>query len=102
MAVTTFSGGASLASVGDSISPAKTEGGIRIGRVFIEKATAGTVTLKDGSGTVFHITESIGDGAVLRLDFGGWLTNGFEYDAVSAGTAVVRVFYTDAAFRHND
>lgn len=67
---------------------------IRVVKIIIVKQTAGTVTLKDASDTVVMVPQ-VGNGNMAQFEFGGdgWLVNGIEYDAVSAGSAVVYVFH---------
>src|SRR5262245_35470836 len=86
MAVTRLATGYVMTAVGDRVTEK-----ISILMVAIEKITTGTVTFRDGAGNTIHVTESITGGAVLRIPWEGWATDGFEYDATSAGSAIVRI-----------
>lgn len=93
MAVVDFSGGQTLASVGDTASAVVGE--IVVTKIIIVKTDAGTVSFKDGAGVAFLTTSSLGDGSMTQLDFGaGFRTTGVEYDAVGAGSAVITVFHS--------
>ena len=95
MAIAKFHGGWSLSAAGDTAVDA---GGydIQVETVVIVKATAGTVTLKDGAGTVCLLTGSLADLSTTVIPMGGLVSSGLEYDAVSAGTAVVYVYGNSA------
>jgi hypothetical protein len=90
-----FNGGYTMTQPGDVV-PADvhgtTVGDIIVKKIIIEKTTNGFVVLKDGSGVNIHVTETITGGQRKEMDFKNWRTNGVEYDAVSAGSAIVRVF----------
>jgi hypothetical protein len=91
MAVTKHEAGWTLTAAADVASDA---GGhpIRVNGVIIVKATAGTVTLKDGDGAVVLLTHSLADLSMTQIGLYGRIFSSFEYDAVSAGTAIVYVF----------
>lgn len=95
MAVARFHGGWSLSAAGDTATDASGND-IRVESVIIVKATAGTVTLKDGAGTVCLLTGALADTSTTAINLGGMVTSGLEYDAVSAGTAVVYVYGNSA------
>lgn len=97
MAVTRFEGGWSLTAAGDTASV----GGninFRLYTVVIVKGTNGTVTLKDGKGNVMLLTSTLNDATHTQFTFGGIGVSGVEYDAVSAGTAVVYVYGTPSEY----
>jgi hypothetical protein len=98
MAVTKFEGGWSLALAGDTATSA---GGhnISVDRVLVTKTTNGTVTFRDGDATLLFTTGTLNNGTTTEFDFGGAEMSGFEYDAVSAGSAVVTVFGSDRPIR---
>jgi hypothetical protein len=101
MATVAFSGGATLGAAGDTYpvdTHGSTVGDIIVNLIVIEKDTgAGQVTLKDGSGNIIHVTESLSATETdsnhnKYIEFpGGWRTNGVELDNVGGG-AVVRLF----------
>jgi len=93
MAVTKFEGGWKLTAVGDTCTTSSGDA-FRLCKIIIQKATAGTVTFKDADGVVFLLTNSLGDASETQYEFRGVVvSSGFEYDAVSAGTAVVWVYH---------
>lgn len=89
MAATAFNGGISMDTAADTYKDPNGNN-LRVRGVNIEKTTAGTVTLADGAGTTVLVTQSINDGATLFIPFMGWETNGIQYKATSAGSALVR------------
>lgn len=90
MAVTPFEGGWALAAAADV---ALDLGGrkIKVDRVVIVKQTAGTVTLKDGNGAIVLLTGVLADTLGHPFELGITCTS-LEYDAVSAGSAIVYVY----------
>jgi len=89
MAVTMFRGGtgAKLTAVGDKIN-----GNLKITKVDILKTTSDTVTFKDGAGNVILLTGALTADVITTIQFNGWETQGFEYDAVGSGSAIVYVY----------
>lgn len=74
-------------AAGDAVT-----GRLSIAKIIVVKATAGTVTFKDSTGTVILLTGALADTSMTQIDFPPWISDGFEYDAVSAGTAIVYVY----------
>ena len=64
---------------------------IKVNVVTIVKTTTGTVVLKDDTGAVLFTTGSLSDGSMTHFPMYGIEMMGLEYDAVSAGSAVVTV-----------
>jgi len=89
MAVTAFSNGFSMTAAADTL-PTGTH---RIIKIHIVKQTNGTVQLKDSAGVVTLLTGVLSDTLGYDFDFASpWVADGLEYDAVSAGTAIVYVY----------
>ena len=91
MAVTRVDCGWTLTAAGDIAAGTVAGERIRVLSVVIVKATAGTVTFKDGRAVTILLTGALADTSTTQIDFGGIELTGLEYDAVSAGTATVLV-----------
>jgi hypothetical protein len=90
MAVTSSKGSWIMTAAAD-VALAASGTSIKVNSVIIVKATAGTVTLKDDAGNVLLTTHSLADLSMTQIPMYGIELMGIEYDAVSAGTAVVTV-----------
>lgn len=97
MAVTRFDGCIELTAANDVASPRTGYAGIVINALHIIKSTAGDVTIRDSQDNDILYTLADNENFILTFPNGGWKVGSLEYQAVSAGTAVIVIFGTDAA-----